>query len=356
MIRGTVDIDSQNSVISDNTASWGGAVATEGFDLWPIYTHVVWVDDGRSVISGNHADQSGGAISHNGSSFDLSTMDNTPAGQLMTISDNSSGGTGGAVRLGSFAMGPNDTNRLQRLRIHDNQAVGDGGAVYAEDALHIADVEIARNLTSTGVGGGIALIGGNPHRRVVERTSLRDNLALAGGGGAIAAVCQGIEVINSAIFGNQAGAGRGQAIETGGATSLQHVTVSGNVGSLAAPALSKLQNLECAGTVMRYANSLIIDACRSSMAGPILSDGGNQFGPGAGGCPMLSHYDRRQSQSSVFALSIGRFGGDFDVLGWSPDLVMRPQRDFGRPDFCARDDIRGVPRSDGKCDAGAFEQ
>jgi CSLREA domain-containing protein len=358
-IRGIVNIDSQNSVISNNRATWGGAAALMGFDLWTLYTNVVWVDDGSSVISDNTAAQSGGAIYlENRSILDLSTIDTAPAGQLMTISNNTSAGTGGAVDLRPFGSG--GVNRLRRLRINDNQAAGDGGAVYAQGALRIADVEIARNRTKTGVGGGIALSGANPDSRSVERVSLRDNLALGGGGGAIAAGCQSVEVSNSAFFGNQGGAGRGQAIETAGATTLRHVTVSGNVGSAAAsPALRKLHDPLCgiAGpTVLRYANSLIVDACSSTVTSQTISDGGNQFGPDAAACPALSHSDRRQSQSSVFRLSIGTFGGDFEVLGWPSDLATRPQRDFGRLTFCTPDDIRGALRVDGKCDAGAFEQ
>jgi CSLREA domain-containing protein len=358
-IHGNVDIDSQNSLISSNRAGWGGAVAVMGFDLWPLYTNVVWVDDGSSVISDNDAEQTGGAIFlENRSTLDLSTIDTAPAGQLMTISNNTSGGTGGAINLYPFSSG--GVNRLSRLRINDNKAVGDGGAVYAQGELQITDVEIARNRTKTGVGGGIALYGTYPYSRIIERVSLQGNLALSGGGGAIAAGCQAVEVSNSAFFGNQAGAGRGQAIETAGATTLRHVTVSGNVNSSApSPALRKLNDSACgiAGpTVLRYTNSLIVDACQSTVAGQLLSDGGNQLGPDAAACPALSHYDRRQSQASVFRLSIGTFGGDFDVLGWTSDLYTRPQRDFGRTGFCAHDDIRGMPRSDGRCDAGAFEQ
>ncbi len=358
-IWGDADIDSQKSVISGNSAgSFGGAVALDGEPMYQFYTNVIWADDGSSVVRDNHAGQIGGAISlWNASTLDLSTIDSAPAGQLMTISNNTSAGTGGAIYLGNFGVQAGGINRLRRLRINDNEAVGDGGAVHAEGALHIADVEMARNRTTTGVGGGIALYGANLFDRVVERVSLRDNVAVNGGGGAIAAGCQAFEVSNSAIFGNQAGAGRGQAIETVGAATLRHVTVSDNVSSsVGSPALRKLHDSLCGNTQMRYANSLIVDACRSTVASQMLSDGGNQFGPAAAACPTLSQYDRRQSVASVFRLSIDTFGGDFEVLGWPNDLVTRPQRNFGRQAFCTPDDIRGALRVDGRCDAGAFEQ
>lgn len=361
-IIGDADIDSQKSEISGNSAGWhGGAVALDGEPMYQFYTNVIWADDGSSVVRDNHAGQIGGAISlWNASTLDLSTIDSAHAGQLMTISNNTSAVTGGAIYLGNFGVHAGDINRLRRLRINDNESIGDGGAVYAKGGLQIADVELARNRTTTGVGGGIALAGAEPFSRVIERVSLRDNLAIGGGGGAIAAGCQQLEVRNSAIFGNQAGSGRGQAIETAGSTTLRHVTVSGNVGSSSAsPAIRKLQDASCsstAATTLRYANSLIVDACESTVASQMISDGGNQFGPNAAACPALSNYDRRQSQSSVFRLSIGTFGGDFEVLGWLNDLATRPQRDFGQQNFCTPDDIRGMPRVDGKCDAGAFEQ
>ncbi len=356
-IQGDADIDSQKSVISGNSAGWlGGAVVLDGDAMWQVFTNVVWVDDGSSVVRDNHAGYTGGAIAlGNASTLDLSTIDTAPVGQLMTISNNTSAGTGGGIVLQSVGV-PAGINRLRRLRINDNEAAGDGGAVRAAGALQIADVEIARNRSATGAGGGIALFGADPFSRVIERVSLRDNRAITGGG-AIAAGCHGLEVSNSAIFGNQAGSDRGQAIETAGTTTLRHVTVSGNVGSSSgSPALRKLHDSLCGNTVMHYANSLIVDACRSTVASQMLSDGGNQFGPTASACPALSHYDRRQSQASVFRLSIGTFGGDFDVLGWLSDLATRPQRNFGLLTFCTPDDIRGMPRIDGRCDAGAFEQ
>lgn len=359
LIVGDTDIDSQKSVISGNRAGWdGGAVTLSGESMFQVFTNVVWVDDGSSAVRDNHAGYAGGAISLlNASTLDLSTVDTAPPGQLMTISGNTSAGSAGAINLHHQGVQAGGINRLRRLRINDNEAGGDGGAVRAAGALQIADVEIARNRSTAGAGGGVALYGAEPFSRVIERVSLRDNQALNGGGGAIVAGCHGLELRNSAIFDNAAGAGRGQAIETAGATTLLHATVNGNLGSsLGSPALRKLHDSLCGNTSMRYANSLIVDACRSTVASQLLSEGGNQFGPGASACPALSLYDRRQSQDSVFRLSIGAFGGDFEALGWPDDQLTRPQRNFGRPTLCTPDDIRGALRLDGKCDAGAFEQ
>src|SRR5687768_16329071 len=97
--------------------------------MWQLFTNVVWVDDGTSVMQGNDAGYTGGAIAvRNASTLDLSTLDTAPAGQLMTISSNSSAGAAGGVYLRSIGVPAGGINRLRRLRINDNEATGDGGS------------------------------------------------------------------------------------------------------------------------------------------------------------------------------------------------------------------------------------
>jgi hypothetical protein len=133
--------------------------------------------------------------------------------------------------------------------------------------------------------------------------------------------------------------------------------MSGNAaaGSSAA-ALRKGYHTLCAGSVLRYANSLINDRCASTVSGQLISDGGNQLGVSASACPALMTIDQRQSNAGAFALTLGAFGGAFDVWGWPSDQITRPQRNFGLNAYCSTDDVRGFARSDGRCDAGAFEQ
>jgi hypothetical protein len=89
------------------------------------------------------------------------------------------------------------------------------------------------------------------------------------------------------------------------------------------------------------------------MAGEISSGGGNQLGASASNCPSLAAVDQRQSSDAVLALSWGAYGGAFKVLGW-PATALPPQRNFGLG-YCGATDVRGFPRADGLCDAGAFE-
>ncbi len=357
---GSVDVDSAGSEISGNQAGWyGGAISLQGDAMWQMYTKVVWVDDGTSVVRDNAAGAAGGAVAlYNASTLDISTVEGTPLGQLMTFSENYTDGSGGAFYLRTQAMDhPDDSNRLQRLRIVDNVALVDGGGLRVSGKLHGSDLEIAGNAASTGNGGGIALAEGNAHTRVLERISLHDNHARQGGGGALYATCQSIELRDASVFANRAAASRGQAIETSANATLSHVTVSGHqTASAPSPALHKTMSMACPTAAIRYGNSLLLDACSASSTWQLVSDGGNQFGPAASACPAQSRIDRRQSDASVFRLEVGPFGGDFDVTGWTAGLSSPPQRDWGQGAHCTASDVRGKARDVGRCDAGAFEQ
>jgi len=107
--------------------------------------------------------------------------------------------------------------------------------------------------------------------------------------------------------------------------------------------------------IMRLANNIITDYCGLTIA-RLRSEGGNQYGPNAGVCPAGAK-DRRQTSNTPFRLSNARFGGPFDVWGWtSGSLLQVPQRNFGDATACTDVDVRRLARSDGKCDSGAFEQ
>jgi len=87
----------------------------------------------------------------------------------------------------------------------------------------------------------------------------------------------------------------------------------------------------------------------------VSSLGGNQHAIPGNGCGFLPALDQLQS-TSAFALSLGQFGGESTVPGWSNDGLSRPQRSFAQSSYCSLVDVRGLPRNDGACDAGAFEQ
>ncbi|MBL8243940.1 MAG: hypothetical protein JNL89_07120 [Rhodanobacteraceae bacterium] len=279
--------------------------------------------------------------------LDLAT-DNTQPGVLLALRGNSAAGTGGAIHL--------DTNmtvsssRFARLRFIDNSAQS-GGALYSAFPHNVSDTEFSGNWAATH-GGAIFLAAASYGNRSYQRVSFNANRADSGSGGGIYSDCADFTASDASFHANVAISGRGQSIDALGSATLRHVSVAGHA---AEPALRKRYSTACTGRSLRYGNSLIDGACASTLANELVSDGGNQLGMTAGACPALS-VDQRQQQASAFGISYASYGGDIPVLGWPSDSLSRPQRNYGLANLCTASDGRGQPRSDGLCDAGAFEQ
>lgn len=351
-------VDSFQSRIADNLAQRnGGAVALVGNGITGWQTNVIWRDDGASAIRGNRADNVGGAFAVIGTStLNLATADDAVGNAMLQISGNQAR-SGGGLHLASGLTQVNLGNTLARLRILDNRAE-EGGAITSQVALTLRDSELAGNQATAGNGGAIAFQGTTEWQagRVIERSSLHRNSAV-GGGAAIHSECAGFSANDVSMHLNQAAQGRGQAIETIGSATLRHVSLYANnsLPILGSPALYKTYSTACHGKQVRYANSLIGDYC-SAVNGGLVSDGGNQLGVNASACPALSRVDQRQSFADAFQVGFHDYGGPFEVIGWSPAAPSLPQRDFGLASYCSQLDVRGFPRDDGFCDAGAFEQ
>ncbi len=357
-LTGSVAVFSQASRIEFNQAStYGGAVYTYAVGNYNPGFKVHWTDDGNSIIGSNQAGLHGGAFAVESSPLYLGTVAEAPVGSRLQLSDNSAGGDGGAVALRGGGNLPGTINQIERVRMLRNTAIN-GGALSVQIVhreLLLTDSEFAGNMAQSN-GGAIALFGPQDYvqPRTLRRLGLTANTALSDGGG-IYSECAAYTAENLSLSGNQAGAGRGQAIDALGNVDLIHATSSGqSPGS--AVALSKQYHTACANTRIQLANSLINDRCASTLAGQIISAGGNQLGPNAVSCPANASIDQRQPNSAVFGLSLGSFGGAFNVWGWLADASVRPQRNFGLASNCLSVDVRGMPRSDGLCDSGAFEQ
>lgn len=350
-ILGSITILSSNLQVTGNVAAFGGGGVRIYGVIAIVQSHVTWVDDGRSLIANNQTNGSGGGIQVSGpASLQLATVSTAPSSQRMTIRDNVAVGLGGGIHVQTFQ--PASTNRLERLRIIGNSAAS-GGGIAALSHLQLVGSEIASN-TATGNGGGV-YFESEWSGRSLQQVALSGNQA-GGGGGGIAADCSDFEVLNASFDGNRAASGRGQAIETEGQVLMRHATVRGN-GTHNTPGIRKAYHTLCAADRIKIANSLITDNCSSVVTGGIQSEGGNQYGLRASACPALQT-DRRQSDDSVFGLTLGAYGGAFNVWGWSTLSLLppaRPQRDFGLTANCTAVDVRGLPRI-GRCDAGAFEQ
>lgn len=342
-------VEASGSVIESNQADRnGGAVAIFGNGIVGWHSDVVWRDNGTGAIRYNHALGNGGAFHLWGTAtLDLAS-DNTQPGVLLALRGNSAAGTGGAVHL--------DTNmtvsasRFARVRFADNSAQS-GGALYSAFPHNVSDTEFSGNWAATH-GGAIFLAAASYGNRSYQRVSFNANRADSGSGGGIYSDCADFTASDASFHANVAISGRGQSIDALGSATLRHVSVAGHA---AEPALRKRYSTACTGRSLRYGNSLIDGACASTLANELVSDGGNQLGMTAGACPALS-VDQRQQQASAFGISYASYGGDIPVLGWPSDSLSRPQRNYGLANLCTASDGRGQPRSDGLCDAGAFEQ
>lgn len=357
-LMGSTSVDTRRLTLANNQASRnGGAVALDGNGIIGWHTNVVWRDAGRSRISDNSAGGVGGGIVVQGtSSLNIATGDDVATGDWLQISSNRAR-SGGGVSLNAGLTDFSRSNRIRQVRLLGNSAQT-GGALTSAASLQLSDSELAGNVARTGDGGAIALTGtflGNLGRSL-ERLSLHDNLA-AGGGGAIHSGCGSFNASDLSVHLNQAAAGRGQGIEVQGPAELRHVTLfaNGSGSGLAQSGLSKTLSSQCPGTLLSYANSLFVDGCASAGAG-LASAGGNQLGPAAISCPALAIVDARQTSARSFQLALGSWGGRFEVAGWAASAIGVPQRDFGQSSQCSQSDVFGRTRSDGSCDAGAFEQ
>jgi len=345
----------------------GGAVCALGqlgLGFSPNGIQAVWRNKGASsLFADNSAGRNGGAISLQ--SLTTLNMFVFPAsGPQILFERNVAGARGGAIDLSAPypSVQPPLKLTLEGARL-ENNAAASGGAIASRGELLITTSEFKGNAAQAGKGGAIALdFESATHlgKAEIRQSSFNQNSA-SSFGGAIASECQNLSLRDSSLYANSA-LTQGEAISASGSTFLTHVTTDGHgVANFSGPnTLFKSFNTACGAQAFVLTNSLIAgqDSCFAPSAGTIASNGGNQFGPGAGGCFQMAGLDQGHSSASVFGLSLGTFGGVKNVLGWNNDGLSRPQRNFAQSLYCTAGsvDVRGLPRNDGACDAGAFEQ
>jgi hypothetical protein len=315
-----------------------------------------WIDDGRTQVSSNAAGRDGGGLSVNGDIvLDLDGSD-PDSGARLSFGKNRAARSGGAISRGDRFIAFQPMRLTARdLSVGYNTAPN-GGGLHALQPVTIEDTEFRGNTTTpsatvaAGSGAGLYLMV-ESEPSLVARSSFWLNDAGAKAGGAIYNQgCGALALENVSMHRNRAS--RGAAIGSHASLDLRHVTAIDNEGTYAemyqyyVPTSSS-----CGSTYAIAANSLIGDRCSSRYT----SAGGNQYGPDALAC-VATRADQRQSGDANFGLSAGTYGGAFTVMGWNADAIVRPQRDFGLAANCLATDVRGQPRVDGFCDAGAFEQ
>lgn len=364
-MSGATTIIADGAQILGNTAnSGGGAISINGSVGFSSTDPVVWRNDGaESQIADNSAGGNGGAILIS-SNYRLNMFVFPASGPQIVFARNVAVGNGGAISVGNYS-GSGPRLSLEGVRFDDNAAAA-GGAIAARGGLFIISSEFNRNVAQNAGGGALQLdlgTSGNLGSNDIRQTSFNQNRAISNGG-AINNDCQGLNLRDVSLYNNSVGSGDGAAIASSGNTFLAHVSTDAHslaptpTAPLTKSALLKTFHTFCGGQPFGLANSLIAgnDRCYSPTYGTFSSNGGNQYGPGSGGCYLLAGLDQFQANPSVFALSWNTFGGVRKVLGWTNDGLPRPQVNFGQPVYCSTQDVRGLPRNDGACDAGAFEQ
>ncbi len=239
---------------------------------------------------------------------------------------------------------------LNRCRIASNFNDGSTGSAgggirnLPGAQVELYDSEVVGNI-SDGASGGIS----NQGFAVVERSTISGNQATTGAGGV--AVDGALTLRNSTISGNSAGThGGGVHVGPNATVSIDSSTITGNTAGSG-----------YGGGIFNYPQALVYSRhsiIAENLAGgecylPITSNGGNVEGPGS---------------------SCGFVAAD-DLTAVSPeDLGLAPLYDMGGPTqthalyvasvavdrtagACSQVvvDQRSMPRSDGRCDSGAFE-
>jgi CSLREA domain-containing protein len=281
----------------------------------------------NSVVSGNHATNAagsgGGGIFHNGSG--TLAMTNS----LVTGND-TAGGSGGGILAGGLAF-PIDDVTISGSTISGNDATG-GAAV-----------------------GGLAYVGVPPEKLRVIGSTITDNSAASGGLGGVG----GVRVygdgalVNSTISGNMAPAGNGGGLlSSNGVLAVVSSTVVGNTAATGAGAYAYDGTLALRNSIVASGASACAE--NAGMGGDVVSVGfnvdegtscdlgiiGDIEGVSAGLGPLLAN----GGPTMTHAIGPGSPAIDRVTVDCTDDL-----------DAVLTVDQRGLPRTNGACDSGAFE-
>ncbi len=369
-----------------NTTAAGNNSAQEGGALYAD------VSSGFISISNSHFDnnqagsgissQAGGAICLTGS-IDSFEIENSNFTYNEVIN---SGGDGGALFLnltgskslishtsflGNAAMDQGGalgvTGNGQQLEVVHCNFMSDsaniGGAIAVLGSNHLTQIIQCQLDSNFATNGGGLHLAGSGQTTIVDGCSFVDNQATTDGGALRSdALNAEINLINSTISGNRAGRyGGGLAFNNEENVSLQFVTIAynqsnvgnnmfGNGGGLALTNATSASNVTVFGCIIQenvaQGVSSDEDCFNNSGTGNLLSQGGNVFGLGTG-CPVgsidttgdagLETLALNGGFTRTHAITLGSTALNFSACG----SVMEDQREF--------------LRSDGFCDAGAFE-
>ncbi len=269
------------------------------------------------------------------------------------------------------------TVTLSNLTVRNGSIANDnGGGVLSFAALTLSGIVVQGNATpGFAAGGGIAQFTGSLN---VVNSTIRNNTSGDIGGGGLYVVSAAVTV-NGSTFRNNgvSGTGVGGAIlnDSGGTVNMTNSTVSdnsadqgggvyniGNTVDIASSTISNNAGATSGGGLQRAANIQIrnvVLANNTAPSGPDCAGGANILLNGYSvisndtGCMLFEFSNPGTNARNVAALlgSLQNNGGPTDtraLLAGSPAINRGDSA-------CPPADQRGVARSDGACDSGAYE-
>lgn len=298
----------------------------------------IWMENAGTLaltnvsVEGNIADESGGGILSNGPL----TLNSS------TVANNRSAGTVGNGGGGIYSC--------STLVIVDSVVAGNTSELWGGGLSSCGSTRLERsvvmNNTAQTEGGGI-YHAGTALPLTLESSSVISNTTRAAGG-AITISAAVASLNNSTVSGNN---GTGVSQQSGGTTSLQHVTIANNIrGALSVGAGS----MTVRGSIV---SSSVDPACAVSASGATLSSQGHNVATGTT-CAFSQTGDRVNVNPQL-----GRLARNV-LRTWTHALLAgSPALDAATNTGCPVTDQRGVARpQDGDlngstvCDIGAFER
>ncbi|MBD1938887.1 choice-of-anchor Q domain-containing protein [Microcoleus sp. FACHB-68] len=350
-----------NDGTAGNQERGGGAIATKSEGSLVV----------KDSVFTNNKGINGGAINSllGGLTVENSTFlnNNTTAGSSGTVTS----GFGGAIYTDGASAFTNDsmggTINIRNSRFEGNIGAGQGGAMflfgYALDKIvvegsTIINNQVIKNGTGNALGGGIRI--GNAEY-TISNSTIANNSALTQGGGLWVAEKSPGKIINSTFSGNKAqgtdgtsGLGGAMMINTSSAGNIINTTVANNhAGFMGGAFWGQNQYVTVKNSIFDENTGGNIWKIKQHVGAPLIDGGGNiQFPPKN---PNDSTDVNVTNSIKIADPKLGSLqdnGGGILTHGL---LSGSPAINAGVSVTGLTIDQRGIARSDGKFDMGAFE-
>ncbi len=318
---------------------------------------------GLTVTGGNAEDSFGGGIY---------------AGNPSTVTLTNSVVIGNTASLGGGGVyaGTSSTVALANSIVSGNVSLALGGGIYAASSSTVTLTKSVVIGNTASSGGGVYV--GNSSTVTLTDSAVRSNGAVVGFGGGIQASNAIITLTNSTVSGNAAVSNAGGLYTAAGTITLTNSTVSSNTaggagGGVAAAAFAAVtlanSTVSANGATTNGGGINTCGFCSVSLGNSIIA--GNTAGTGGPDCTgsltSLGYNLIGNPSGCGFSAGTGDLVNVDPLLGPLQNnggptsthalLAGSPAIDAASPNCPPPDtDQRGVPRSEGTCDIGAYER